>query len=62
MENNSKSGSAPQGKNFDINESTAKCPFLSGTTKHTSGGGVKNRDWWPNELKFHTIKPNGRRF
>lgn len=47
---------APQGKNFDINESTAKCPFLSGTQKNTAGGGVKNRDWWPNELKLNILR------
>ena len=46
----------PQGKNFDINESEAKCPFLSGTVKKTAGGGVKNRDWWPNELKLNILR------
>ena len=58
MENNPHSNEAPQGKNFDINESSAKCPFLSGTVKHTSGGGVKNRDWWPNELKLNILRQN----
>ncbi|ADV48488.1 Catalase-peroxidase [Cellulophaga algicola DSM 14237] len=58
MEDNSKSGGAPQGKNFDINESAAKCPFLSGTSKHSAGGGVKNRDWWPNELKLNILRQN----
>ncbi|QXP56864.1 catalase/peroxidase HPI [Cellulophaga sp. HaHa_2_95] len=58
MDNNSNSGSAPQGKNFDINESSAKCPFLSGTNKHTAGGGVENRDWWPNELKLNILRQN----
>lgn len=53
MENNNE---APQGKNFDINESEAKCPFLSGTIKQTAGGGVKNRDWWPNELKLNILR------
>ncbi|MGB1211044.1 MAG: hypothetical protein ACPG41_06445, partial [Lacinutrix venerupis] len=57
MENNPHA-SAPQGKNFDINESAAKCPFLSGTVKQTSGGGVKNRDWWPNELKLNILRQN----
>jgi catalase-peroxidase len=52
------------GNTSDMNSSDAgKCPFLSGTVKHTSGGGVKNRDWWPNELKLnilrqHDIKSN----
>jgi catalase-peroxidase len=45
------------GKVSDMNASDAsKCPFLSGTVKHTSGGGVKNRDWWPNELKLNILR------
>ncbi|AUC85166.1 catalase/peroxidase HPI [Polaribacter sp. ALD11] len=36
----------------------SKCPFFSGTKKHTSGGGVKNRDWWPNELKLNILRQN----
>ncbi|WP_299247264.1 catalase/peroxidase HPI [uncultured Lacinutrix sp.] len=36
----------------------SKCPFLSGTVKQTSGGGVKNRDWWPNELKLNILRQN----
>ncbi|WP_046744496.1 catalase/peroxidase HPI [Kordia zhangzhouensis] len=63
MENNSHSNSTQGGKNFDLNESTAKCPFFNGTIKKTAGSGVKNRDWWPNELKLnilrqHTAKSN----
>jgi len=58
MENNPHSSHQPNGKNFDINESSANCPFLSGTVKHTSGGGVKNRDWWPNELKLNILRQN----
>jgi len=47
----------PHGKAFDINEADAgNCPFLSGTQKKTSGGGVKNRDWWPNELKLNILR------
>tara|TARA_R110002049_G_scaffold82223_2_gene209262 strand:- start:5770 stop:7953 length:2184 start_codon:yes stop_codon:yes gene_type:complete len=41
-------------KNNDI----SKCPFFSGTIKETSGGGVKNRDWWPNELKLNILRQN----
>lgn len=53
MENRNNS---PQGKNFDINKNEAKCPFLSGTVKKTAGGGVRNRDWWPNELKLNILR------
>ncbi|WP_336069147.1 catalase/peroxidase HPI [Mesoflavibacter sp. CH_XMU1404-2] len=54
MESNSNGN--PRGENFELNESSAKCPFLSGTTKKTAGGGVKNRDWWPNELKLNILR------
>jgi len=33
-----------------------KCPFFAGTTKKTGGQGVKNRDWWPNELKLNILR------
>lgn len=58
MKNNPHANSQPHGKNFDLNESAANCPFLSGTTKQTSGQGVKNRDWWPNELKLNILRQN----
>lgn len=57
MENNPHA-SAPQGKNFDINESSAECPFLSGTQKKTAGKGTQNRDWWPNDLKLNILRQN----
>ncbi|MFD2586574.1 catalase/peroxidase HPI [Croceitalea marina] len=44
--------SDPHNGNGDIN----KCPFFAGTTKKTAGQGVKNRDWWPNELKLNILR------
>ncbi|MDT0538458.1 catalase/peroxidase HPI [Croceitalea sp. P059] len=44
--------SDPHNGNGDIN----KCPFFAGTTKKTGGQGVKNRDWWPNELKLNILR------
>ncbi|MBO6880186.1 catalase/peroxidase HPI [Winogradskyella sp.] len=42
---------------FELNESTASnCPFLSGKQNTVGGGGVKNRDWWPNELKLNILR------
>ncbi|GAB7257433.1 catalase/peroxidase HPI [Polaribacter sp. OB-PA-B3] len=58
MKNNPHANSQPNGKNFDLNDDISKCPFLSGTTKQTSGQGVKNRDWWPNELKLNILRQN----
>jgi catalase-peroxidase len=40
-----------------INSSDANnCPFLSGKQHVVGGGGVKNRDWWPNELKLNILR------
>jgi catalase-peroxidase len=36
--------------------STGKCPFHNGTMKQGSGGGTRNRDWWPNSLKLHILR------
>ena len=34
----------------------AKCPFLGGGLKQTAGGGTRNRDWWPNQLKLNILR------
>ncbi|MDF2380566.1 catalase/peroxidase HPI [Nostoc ellipsosporum NOK] len=35
----------------------SKCPFHNGTMKHsTGGGGTRNRDWWPNQLKVNILR------
>lgn len=35
----------------------SKCPFHNGTMKHNvAGGGTRNRDWWPNQLKLNTLR------
>ncbi len=58
MENNNGNGTASyDGKVWDINqESAAKCPFMSGQTKKTAGGGTTNRDWWPNQLRLNILR------
>ncbi|MBL7743043.1 MAG: catalase/peroxidase HPI [Chitinophagaceae bacterium] len=34
-----------------------KCPFHNGTLKKpVGGGGTKNRDWWPNQLKLNILR------
>ena len=39
-------------------DSAAKCPFSSGALKQTAGGGARNRDWWPNQLKLNILRQN----
>ncbi len=40
-----------------------KCPVTGNAQKHIAGGGITNRDWWPNQLKLdilhqHSSKSN----
>ncbi|MBE9602243.1 catalase/peroxidase HPI [Pedobacter sp. MC2016-24] len=35
----------------------SKCPFHNGSMKHNvAGGGTRNRDWWPNQLKLNILR------
>ena len=35
----------------------SKCPFHNGAMKHNvAGGGTRNRDWWPNQLKLSILR------
>jgi|TARA_B110000503_G_scaffold106522_1_gene159088 catalase-peroxidase len=34
----------------------AKCPFLGGPLNQTAGGGTRNQDWWPNQLKLNVLR------
>lgn len=36
----------------------AKCPFSGGALKQSAGGGTRNRDWWPNQLKLNVLRQN----
>lgn len=36
---------------------TGKCPFPhGGSLNQTAGGGARNRDWWPNQLKLNILR------
>ncbi|MFM7488518.1 MAG: catalase/peroxidase HPI [Cytophagales bacterium] len=34
----------------------AKCPFHGGSLQQAAGGGTRNRDWWPNQLKLNILR------
>lgn len=35
----------------------SKCPFHNGLTRqNVGGGGTRNRDWWPNQLKLNILR------
>jgi len=40
------------------NVSGGKCPFSGGAVKQSGGGGTRNRDWWPNQLKLNILRQN----
>ncbi|NTD99097.1 catalase/peroxidase HPI [Agrobacterium tumefaciens] len=42
----------------DSNDIT-KCPFHNGSMKqNVGGGGTRNQDWWPNQLKLNILRQN----
>jgi catalase-peroxidase len=43
-------------KSLKVNDSEAKCPFHGGALKQAAGGGTRNRDWWPNQLKLNILR------
>nr|MBC7611710.1 catalase/peroxidase HPI [Pseudopedobacter sp.] len=36
--------------------SAAKCPFPHGQVRSVAGGGTRNTDWWPNQLKLNVLR------
>ena len=41
-----------------LNGDASKCPFLGGALNKSAGGGMTNRDWWPNQLKLNILRQN----
>lgn len=46
----------PDKRVYNVNDSEAKCPFHGGAVKQSAGGGARNRDWWPNQLKLNILR------
>ncbi|MEO6405416.1 MAG: catalase/peroxidase HPI [Ferruginibacter sp.] len=40
----------------DLNKEAVKCPFSGGALQRSAGGGRKNSDWWPNQLKLNILR------
>ncbi len=51
MDNNKHSGTTAYNMNGE-----SKCPFSGTVTKHSAGGGMRNRDWWPNQLQLNILR------
>jgi catalase-peroxidase len=51
MENNVTPGTTSYKMNGE-----SKCPFSGGKINQTAGGGPRNTDWWPNQLKLNILR------
>ncbi len=58
MANSNGSGNPDNHVAWEVNDDTPKCPFTSGAMNKTAGGGTRNRDWWPNQLKLNILRQN----
>ena len=43
-------------ENNTTTQSTGKCPFSGAPLQQGAGGGTRNRDWWPNQLKLNILR------
>ncbi len=41
--------------------SESKCPVTGRVGVHKAGGGMSNRDWWPNQLNLHILHQHSAR-
>ena len=51
MENLANGSASANGKSGE-----GKCPFMHGELTQGAGGGTRNRDWWPNQLKLNILR------
>ena len=48
-----------ENKNNSNPNTEGKCPFTGGTAhRKSAGGGMSNREWWPNALKVNILRQN----
>ncbi|MFN5422643.1 MAG: catalase/peroxidase HPI [bacterium] len=50
MDSNTHSGASASGSG------ASKCPFSGTVLNQGAGGGTRNRDWWPNQLKLNILR------
>lgn len=51
MENNTNASATSGNANGE-----SKCPFSGGASKFSAGGGTRNENWWPNQLKLNILR------
>jgi catalase-peroxidase len=47
-----------EGGEVKPSQDISKCPFHNGELKGKAGGGTKNIDWWPNQLRLNILRQN----
>ena len=53
-----KMDSNSQQTGFEPVQEGAKCPFTTGAYLQAAGGGTRNQDWWPNQLRLSILRQN----
>jgi catalase-peroxidase len=60
MSNNTNPSTTSQGHGVtptsNVVNGADKCPFLGGALMQSAGGGTRNRDWWPNQLRINVLR------
>ena len=39
-----------------LEQEAGRCPYMGGALKQAGGGGTRNRDWWPNQLRLNILR------
>lgn len=47
---------APEAPNAPAIDRARTCPFTGGALNQTAGGGTRNRNWWPNQLRLDVLR------
>lgn len=55
MDNNTTQNPHNDHGSYDMNDAS-QCPFLGGSLQKSAGGGMRNRDWWPNQLNLNILR------
>ena len=46
----------PDSPVWDVNDAAGQCPYLAGELQQAAGGGMRNRDWWPNQINVGILR------
>ena len=43
-------------ENNTATQPSGKCPFSGASLQQSAGGGTRNQDWWPNQLRMNILR------